>query len=77
MRGDLPQGDDEDDGRGGGGRLGDRSGRARGPSGRVLLIVALVMVGIGYFLTVKLRDVARLQDCVMSGRSNCAAVADR
>jgi hypothetical protein len=45
------------------------------PSGRVFLIVALLMIGAGYFLTIKLRDAGRLQDCVMSGRTNCAPIS--
>jgi hypothetical protein len=62
MRGDPPQGDDQP----------PRSG---GPSARTLLIAAVLMVAAGYFLSVKLRDMARLQDCVMSGRTNCAPIA--
>jgi hypothetical protein len=33
------------------------------------------MVGLGYFLAIKLRDMGRIQDCVMSGRTNCAPVS--
>jgi hypothetical protein len=46
----------------------------RGPSPASLLIAAAVMIGLGYFLAIKLRDMSRIQDCVMSGRTNCAAV---
>jgi len=45
-----------------------------GPSPLVLLVVAAGLVAGGYYLSVKLRDMARLQDCVMSGRTNCAPV---
>jgi hypothetical protein len=45
-----------------------------GPSPLVLLIVALLVVGGGYFLSVKLRDLSRIQDCVMQGRTNCATI---
>lgn len=46
-----------------------------GPSPGTLLIAALVMIGLGYFLVIKLRDMSRIQDCVMSGRTNCAPVS--
>jgi hypothetical protein len=42
----------------------------------VTLLVALVLlVGGGWFLTHKLRDSARLEDCLMQGRTNCAPIA--
>ena len=37
------------------------------------LVAALLVVGI--FLTHKLRDMSALQDCVMSGRTNCAPIS--
>lgn len=40
-----------------------------------MLVVAVVVVVGGYFLAVKLKDMARMQDCVMSGRTNCAPIA--
>ena len=46
----------------------------QGPSGLTLLLMAAVFVVGGYFLTIKLHDMSRLQDCVMSGRTNCAPV---
>ncbi|HIJ39278.1 MAG TPA: hypothetical protein HPP80_10325 [Rhodospirillaceae bacterium] len=46
-----------------------------GPSAAVLLVVTAVLVVGGYFLSVKLAEMGRLQDCVMSGRTNCAPVA--
>ncbi len=47
----------------------------RSPSPATLLIAFLVMIGLGYFLTAKLREMSRIQDCVMSGRTNCAPVS--
>ena len=46
----------------------------RGPSPGTLLIAVLLLVGLGYFLTGKLREMSRIQDCVMSGRTNCAPI---
>jgi len=46
-----------------------------GPSPMTLLIAVVVMIGLGYFLVVKLRDMARIQDCAMSGRTNCAPIS--
>ncbi len=50
------------------------SGR-HGPSPLTVLVAVVLMVGLGYFLAVKLREMGRLQDCVMSGRTNCAPVS--
>jgi hypothetical protein len=36
------------------------------------LALALLLVVIGFFLTQRLAQSARFQDCVLSGRSNCA-----
>ncbi len=47
----------------------------RPPSPGTMLIAALVMVGLGYFLAIKLRDMSRLQDCVLSGRTNCVTIS--
>lgn len=77
MRGDLPrdmQGGDDDQPNLSGPAPNEPSQKS-GPSARTLLIAAVLMVAVGYFLTVKLRDVGRLQDCVMSGRTNCAPIA--
>jgi hypothetical protein len=38
------------------------------------LIVVAVLVVAGYFLVEALRDNGNLQDCLMSGRKNCAPV---
>jgi hypothetical protein len=66
MRGETPYGDEGDHG----------STEPSGPSGRTLLIAAVVMVAVVYFLSVQLRQMGRLQDCAMSGRTNCAPVAE-
>ncbi len=39
------------------------------------LAVALLLLVVGLFLVGKLRDASNLQDCVMSGRTNCAPIA--
>jgi hypothetical protein len=36
------------------------------------LALALSLVVIGFFLAQRLAESARFQDCVLSGRSNCA-----
>ena len=46
-----------------------------GPSARTLLIAAIVLVVVGYFLTTKLREMIAIQDCVASGRTNCAPIS--
>lgn len=38
------------------------------------LLFILVLVGAGFALTLKLRDMAKLQDCLLQGRSNCAPI---
>jgi hypothetical protein len=40
-----------------------------------LLIAAVLVIGLGYFLSMKLRDMGRIQDCAMSGRTNCAPIS--
>jgi hypothetical protein len=72
MRGDLPQGDDQPDLEG---SKPPDPAPSSGPSARSLLIAAILMVAVGYFLTVKLREMSRMQDCLMSGRTNCAPIA--
>ena len=47
----------------------------RGPSPVMLLVAFVLIIGLGYFLTAKLREMGRIQDCVMSGRTNCAPVS--
>ena len=38
------------------------------------LILVLVLVVVGYFLVNALRKNANLEDCLMSGRKNCAPI---
>ena len=38
------------------------------------IIVLLVLVVGGLLLIFKLRDIAKLQDCIQSGRKNCAPI---
>lgn len=40
-----------------------------------MLVAAVVLVVGGYFLAVKLKEMAQIQDCAMSGRTNCAPIA--
>ncbi len=49
------------------------SGSNRGPV--AALIVVLLLVAGGLWLMQHIRAAARIQDCVMSGRSNCAPIA--
>jgi hypothetical protein len=44
------------------------------PFGLLPVLILLVVVAVGFFLAFRLRDVSTLQDCVMSGRKNCAPV---
>ena len=45
-----------------------------GPSGPAILIAMVAVVGIGYLLVTKLSATSRLEDCLMSGRTNCAPI---
>jgi hypothetical protein len=47
-------------------------GSRRGPM--IALIVVVVLVIGGIYLTHVLSGVSKIQDCAMSGRSNCAPV---
>ena len=38
------------------------------------LIVIVLLVIVGLFLIHVLRDMSRVQDCVMQGRTNCAPI---
>ena len=38
------------------------------------LVVALLIVVAGLFLFIQLRDKARIEDCLLSGRTNCDSV---
>ncbi|MBV8888578.1 MAG: hypothetical protein JO305_02810 [Alphaproteobacteria bacterium] len=46
---------------------------SRGPA-VVGLVVVVVLVVIAYFLVMSLRRTGELQDCAMSGRTNCAVI---
>jgi hypothetical protein len=51
------------------------SQRAHQTRGAVLgLLIAVLLVVVGLILVKVLGDAGRLQDCVMSGRTNCAPV---
>ena len=41
----------------------------------VALIVVVVLVAGGWWLVQHIRADSRIQDCVMSGRTNCAPIA--
>lgn len=38
------------------------------------LLIALLLVGLGLVLVKVLGDSGRMQDCVLSGRTNCAPI---
>jgi hypothetical protein len=46
------------------------------PSPLVMLIVVVALVAVGWFVTNSLAKSARIQDCVMSGRHNCAPITE-
>ena len=54
------------------------AGRHAAPDSRraalIGLAVVLALVVAGYFLMAALRDNAKLEDCLMSGRKNCAPI---
>ena len=56
------------------GAAGPRS-RAFGPFGWVALLVGLALILGGWFVLRQLQASAKMQDCVMSGRKNCAPVS--
>lgn len=58
----------EDPRRRGEGGPGSRRGAVLG------LLIALLLIVVGLILVKVLRDSARLQDCAMSGRTNCAPI---
>ena len=71
-----PMEPDGPDGLSGPGRSGDGGdegrGRVRSRRGALLgLIVVLLLVAGGLILTRVLRGMAQVQDCALSGRSNC------
>ena len=50
----------------------EESRRTRSLAG---LAMALFLVVVGLFLTQKLTGMARMEDCLLSGRTNCAVIA--
>jgi hypothetical protein len=56
-------------------KLTDRDGNLRSPNTRrgalVGLVIILLLVAGGLILTRVLRNMSQLQDCALSGRSNC------
>jgi hypothetical protein len=53
---------------------GDRPETASRRPAVIGLVVVLVLVVAGYFLVSALRQNADLEDCLMSGRRNCAPI---
>jgi hypothetical protein len=45
---------------------------APGPSPLAMLVVVAALLVGGWFVSIKLAEGNRLQDCVMAGRHNCA-----
>jgi hypothetical protein len=54
------------------GRAPSAGARRRGPW--IALIVVLVVSGVGWVVVDRLMTMSKLQDCVMSGRKNCAPI---
>jgi len=48
--------------------------RARGPLGWVSLLVVAALVLCGWFVLRQLQADSKMQDCIMSGRKNCAPI---
>jgi hypothetical protein len=60
----VASGNDQDDG--------NENGNRRGPL--VALGVVVVLFIVGWFLARELSASAKLEDCLMSGRTNCAPI---
>ena len=41
------------------------------------LVIAVVLLGVGLWLSRELTAQSKLQDCLMSGRTNCAVIPAR
>jgi hypothetical protein len=52
---------------------GNEGGHGRGPL--VALGVVVVLFAVGWFLARELYASSKLEDCLMSGRTNCAPIA--
>jgi hypothetical protein len=50
--------------------------RRRNRANVAALLFAAFLIAIGWILVQKLGESARLQDCVMSGRTNCIPIAE-
>ena len=48
--------------------------RGERPFSAVGLVVLVVLIGGGIFLVLRLQEMSSVQDCVWSGRRNCAPV---
>ena len=53
--------------------MAEDGGPNRGPIAALIVVVVLVVAGL--WLTGHLRTDSTIQDCVMSGRSNCAPLS--
>jgi hypothetical protein len=51
----------------------DENGNGRGPL--VALGVVVVLFAVGWFLARELYADGKMEDCLMSGRTNCAPIA--
>jgi hypothetical protein len=54
--------------------MGDGEPRRHGPFGWVSLLVVAALVLLGWFVVRQLQADSKMQDCIMSGRKNCAPV---
>jgi hypothetical protein len=52
----------------------DEEGQGRGARPFVVLLIMIALAIGSWFVLRKLSDMSQIQDCVMSGRSNCAPV---
>ena len=51
---------------------GDDDGGASRRAALAGLVITLLIVIVGYYLMTALRDQGKVEDCLMSGRTNCA-----
>jgi len=64
----MPDHDDEDR---------DENGADRSTARLAGLALILLLAVLGLFLVQKLRSESALEDCLMSGRSNCAPIGEQ
>ncbi|MFI5022867.1 MAG: hypothetical protein ACHQRJ_14610 [Alphaproteobacteria bacterium] len=64
----MPNSDDEDP---------DENGADRSTARLAGLALILLLAVLGLFLAQKLRSESALEDCLMSGRSNCAPIGEQ